>query len=69
VEKFEVLGYRQEKIFENDSTGVWCVVATRIFDQYPTDKEIDLFCKEYNLEKIAIRKTEVIENIYNYYAD
>lgn len=69
MEKFEVVGYRQEKLYENDSTGVWCGVATRIFDQYPTDKEIELFCKEYNLERIAIRKTEAIENIYDYYAD
>lgn len=55
VEKFEVVGYRQENLYENDSTGVWCGVATRIFDQYPTDKEIELFCKEYNLERIAIK--------------
>ena len=60
IEKWEIIGYRRLYITENDpSQDTWVQITTREFDEYPTDEQKETFCKDYNLDKIAVRKVEI----------
>lgn len=60
IEKWEIEGYRRVYVTENDySNYTWVKIASREFEEYPTEMQKEQFCNEFNIDKIKVQKIEL----------